>query len=433
MSVADLKRTIRRGASASPERLDDAACYLCPICQRTLDTPITLPCGHNYCHSCWDWWYPKNTSCPTCRAALPRSLDFHVNRVLQHCLLQIVPELQQKRKGEPTGGVERGGNHNSAFVTVRSVHQDQPARTFRQAHVVRRSCVVDPDNSTMQYCLAFCENQLCLLYMEEDEMNSDECPLVIGNNGQDDNEALICSDEQLQQFSMVTVTEVETKTILQQSAMRLIQWDAVLARKTRPTTTLRFVHEETTACLQAEVVSGCSGTSVRDTMESDEEQELQLEEGDDDDANSEDAAFLVEEDACYVCKDGGELLVCEGTCERLFHVGCIERDAVPTADHWICQDCAADRGITVTLGGYEYDDSDDDEKSAFSGDDNNLGDSMAQFSSDDEAVLERPPRHERSYEDSFPDEDDEEDGQLHRRSNMNKRQRLVDSDEDEEC
>ena len=60
----------------------------CQICLETLRSPVTLPCGHNFCFGCvvtWSETRGGNRKCPTCRAPLPRECNTNVNlaRIVQ--------------------------------------------------------------------------------------------------------------------------------------------------------------------------------------------------------------------------------------------------------------------------------------------------------------------------------------------------------------
>ena len=112
-----------------------------------------------------------------------------------------------------------------------------------------------------------------------------------------------------------------------------------------------------------------------DNEEEDEEVENQDEfeedgflvgDDDDDESNVEGAAFsddeeeanIDEEDSCVICKDGGELMVCDGGdknpgCGKSFHAVCVNRSAIPDGD-WICQGCAKAGGIETGIVGYEF-------------------------------------------------------------------------------
>jgi hypothetical protein len=43
---------------------------------------------------------------------------------------------------------------------------------------------------------------------------------------------------------------------------------------------------------------------------------------------------------CGVCAIGGDLLCCDGTCNRAFHFNCVGLDALPAeSEQWFCEDC----------------------------------------------------------------------------------------------
>ena len=47
-------------------------------------------------------------------------------------------------------------------------------------------------------------------------------------------------------------------------------------------------------------------------------------------------SILVHEDECYICGDGGELLMCDkGGCAKCYHKGCLGSE-VNTRGKWIC-------------------------------------------------------------------------------------------------
>ena len=60
--------------------------------------------------------------------------------------------------------------------------------------------------------------------------------------------------------------------------------------------------------------------------------------------SDEDNASLAEDERCAICRDGGELMICDGGddrpgCGKSFHAACVNRSAIPNGD-WICQACA---------------------------------------------------------------------------------------------
>ena len=95
---------------------------------------------------------------------------------------------------------------------------------------------------------------------------------------------------------------------------------------------------------------------VYDAMDrsSDEENEFDVDHDEEDD----DDGFLVDDDddeihddECHICKDGGDLMVCDGGrhmdgCGRSYHGPCVGRSTIPQGD-WVCSECARSGGIHV--------------------------------------------------------------------------------------
>ena len=110
------------------------------------------------------------------------------------------------------------------------------------------------------------------------------------------------------------------------------------------------------------------------------------------------------DDRCVICKDGGELMFCDGGekndgCGQSFHTACVGRSVIPEGD-WICQACAQLAGIEAGSIGHEFpvinetsenadkrsdaehddanDDEDDDDGSNFNRDDETKEDPLQQ-------------------------------------------------------
>jgi hypothetical protein len=65
-----------------------------------------------------------------------------------------------------------------------------------------------------------------------------------------------------------------------------------------------------------------------------------------------------DDDRCVICKDGGELMFCDGGeendgCGQSFHTTCVGRSVIPEGD-WICQACAQSAGIEAGSIGHEF-------------------------------------------------------------------------------
>lgn len=88
-------------------------------------------------------------------------------------------------------------------------------------------------------------------------------------------------------------------------------------------------------------------------MHEDEAEESASESDDDDESE--------EQDVCCVCREHGELIICDGGnhaegCGKSFHIQCVRREQVPPGD-WICGDCASTIDLDVGLVGHEFNDS----------------------------------------------------------------------------
>ena len=59
-----------------------------------------------------------------------------------------------------------------------------------------------------------------------------------------------------------------------------------------------------------------------------------------------------EDDRCFICEDGGDLLICDG-CEKSYHLQCVGLSEVPQGD-WFCPECSLkddDRCVVCKDGG----------------------------------------------------------------------------------
>jgi hypothetical protein len=75
-------------------------------------------------------------------------------------------------------------------------------------------------------------------------------------------------------------------------------------------------------------------------------------------SESEDDEGEESEDVCCICREHGELIICDGGnhlegCGKSFHIQCVRRDQVPPGD-WICGDCASTIDLDVGLVGHEF-------------------------------------------------------------------------------
>ena len=55
-------------------------------------------------------------------------------------------------------------------------------------------------------------------------------------------------------------------------------------------------------------------------------------------------------DYCGICEEGGELLICDGSCSKAFHLSCVGLSEVPKSDKWFCSSCAPSHQETPSKG-----------------------------------------------------------------------------------
>ncbi|XP_074870696.1 E3 ubiquitin/ISG15 ligase TRIM25 isoform X2 [Carettochelys insculpta] len=83
----------------------------CSICLCLFESPVTTPCGHNFCGPCLDITWSglqQGFSCPQCRASFPRRPELQKNTVL----CRVVEQFQSSQPGpaEEKKGCEGSGS-----------------------------------------------------------------------------------------------------------------------------------------------------------------------------------------------------------------------------------------------------------------------------------------------------------------------------------
>ncbi|EJK60736.1 hypothetical protein THAOC_18861, partial [Thalassiosira oceanica] len=251
--------------------------------------------------------------------------------------------------------------------------------------------------------------ELCLLSMEEDEVDDSGFPPFVAEG--DDDEALVCTGpDRVHSCVESSVRLVQADALCGESIFgsntddkvaevplsrgmigrdgsvrfRIDLQKAVSSRasgKEAPRVVkLRFHHVDTGAALELRLPTLGEG-------EDGEEDEIEFrgverdgtkssgymmdDDGDDDhDAEPNQKSRTENEEAeesageegevCEICRTGGDLIVCdggdnEGGCGRAFHLECINLRTLPKGD-WICKDCARELGFNVGIKGHEWKD-----------------------------------------------------------------------------
>ena len=220
----------------------------CPVCFERLYNPVSLLCGHSFCKKCLVWWINRSNettdddnlqvfgTCPSCRHPIVgKNKDnlFQINTALKACLDTLFgAEMNQRRLAEQrehkkaTSG-ENGGAHDRGCEEIVglskedefnwgkngmkdeengwvSLYASSDSGKGSTAHI-RRNIVLDDCDQMYQISLAFnkciiskngnghiVDVELCLLRMEEDEIDDSGFPTMV-SEGSDD-EFLICTD-----------------------------------------------------------------------------------------------------------------------------------------------------------------------------------------------------------------------------------------------
>jgi hypothetical protein len=416
---------------------------MCAVCHDVVYPPISLRCGHTFCQPCIEWWFDRVPSCPTCRQSESEGRKYlpAPNLALRSCVMSIFGQeiVSRLQSAKPKG--EMGGAHDAGYEVLceiddetwhcLQVHQSNLSSSSEVGTIqARRNIVLDADDQRMQLALSIFSRpekvvinhnehgfrvKLCILTMEEDEVEDSGFPIDIVNP---EDEQLICSRESRFLHSFV---DVQMKTENEGRLLPLARvpsddngyFDYVLdpsqsAGNPAEARLLIFEHSDTGCRLEvdlAQLQSRAGGDTLRpqmqprnreqpydyDMMDDDEEDHRRsrhtrggfvMGEEDDSDTGSdqdkfEEDGFLIpdqnggsdvegafseeeddDDDLCAICKEDGELVICDGGdedegCKKSFHIRCINRQIIPEGD-WICKDCATSFGIAVGIEGHEF-------------------------------------------------------------------------------
>uniref|UniRef100_UPI00358EE4F5 E3 ubiquitin/ISG15 ligase TRIM25-like n=1 Tax=Myxine glutinosa TaxID=7769 RepID=UPI00358EE4F5 len=115
-------------SSAIGDGLDELAC---PVCFDLYKEPVTLPCGHSFCHVCIEkYWESReaNTArvCPNCRGVLPKKTKLKKNVIITN----LVEKIKSKKvdfglgvdvRNTELGDVKSGCNESHCELCYREV------------------------------------------------------------------------------------------------------------------------------------------------------------------------------------------------------------------------------------------------------------------------------------------------------------------------
>ena len=400
----------------------DLSCAIChePFYQ-PISLPCGHTCCQECLDWWFDHHTQRQPKCPTCRQGLSCSrTSLKVNTALRACVMalfgeDLITRIQAKRKA---ASGEMGGAHERGYEVL-SPLEDEPWRSLNVSGSnksgdcvkVRRSIVLDAQDQRMQLALAVYDRprkitdgsgfgvDICLLTMEEDEATADGFPIAICNA---EDEHLIATRESRFQVSsaLEVCISVDSGGTIPLARLNLSQVDAngavsfTLNQENAPNhyheaSSLLFLHDETGAALEIDlallrtVAGGVKFVPIESREQQAERKQGYIYDQDDleeeeDEEEFEEDSFVVRDDYmsdvegnfsdeeddvdgddfCSICRDGGELMICDGGdevkgCGKGFHLACVGRSKIPDGD-WICSNCANACGFNVGVEGHEF-------------------------------------------------------------------------------
>ncbi|KIZ03391.1 hypothetical protein MNEG_4574, partial [Monoraphidium neglectum] len=90
---------------------DDTECILC---MKLLCEPVTTPCGHTFCRSCFSRALDHSSKCPCCRTVLHVARELPVSITLKNLLLKAFPEDYAARLAEESSAAAAAAEGDGA-------------------------------------------------------------------------------------------------------------------------------------------------------------------------------------------------------------------------------------------------------------------------------------------------------------------------------
>ncbi|XP_077316805.1 E3 ubiquitin/ISG15 ligase TRIM25 isoform X4 [Lithobates pipiens] len=124
----------------------------CSICLSLFSTPVTIPCGHNFCSQCLELCWKENSyTCPQCRYPFPSKPELKKNTLLSNLV-----SMAQAAQGEV-------GTADQEQQEVKSDEEpeEEEEERVREETVLCDSCMKNPAAKTCLTCMAsFCQDHL---------------------------------------------------------------------------------------------------------------------------------------------------------------------------------------------------------------------------------------------------------------------------------
>lgn len=398
----------------------------CVICHQIIYQPTSLMCGHSFCIACIKSWFndkecqPGKAPCPRCgQVVLMGTTLLAISRALAVSIKALFPHETRAREQRdkvhknallygahiPTMKNDLCQNEYSVLSSLEDNLWVQSGGQTSNGGVIRtrRSIVMDDQDQTMQLSLALCrvnnftpvlrwveansiEISLCLLTMEEDEVEDSGFPLLVGQQA---NRHLLATEErfhgEIYMLLRRRTTDAWQELVMAKESLGVegtVRFQVTLdTTELREATQFSFQHQETGLELQVSVaeINEAPAGPIGFLLKSDKEERPCANDsvsadgilGCEDDTildRFEDDSFIVQsdgstmeeihDDVCCLCGNGGNMIVCDGGrnhagCGCYFHVVCVKREIIPPGD-WICRGCANGIGLKAGVEGYEF-------------------------------------------------------------------------------
>ena len=214
----------------------------CIICHDILFQPVSLLCGHSFCHACIQWWFQKKpcaasapsltdaslrATCPTCRRPCTVSSSLGINTALRSCVgtlfaKELQPRIQAEQSARRSAvagemAYNRTGEREEEYTILNPIREESWSTVPSTGIMARRSIVMDAEDPRMRLSLALVASPvmkngmqliLCLLLMEEDEVEEGGVAWILENH---DDRHFIAKEERFMQSPLLITAVVESK------------------------------------------------------------------------------------------------------------------------------------------------------------------------------------------------------------------------------
>ncbi|KAG2465323.1 TRI47 protein, partial [Polypterus senegalus] len=209
--------------------------FTCSVCLDTLNDPVTIPCGHNFCLKCLtDYWdQSQESSCPQCRHTFTTRPELDRNNLLN----EVIKKFKRPRLSPPLsqnyasyGDVECDFCTGKKFRAVKSCLTciASYCQTHLQPHyevaTLKHHKLVDPDRNLKEKLCEKHQKSLEIFCKTDDSCICTMC-VVTGHNG---HKMVDLETERKEKQKQVEVTLSDIKRGLEEREKTLIETRRVM-------------------------------------------------------------------------------------------------------------------------------------------------------------------------------------------------------------